>query len=78
MTTLVPGINFPSVSATSTIRLAILSFTDPRRTYARLFPLSNERWSKKPEGHDPGIRDVRRLHFIPASFTTLLILMKDV
>ena len=38
MTTLFPGINFPSVSATSTIRLAILSFTDPPDDIYSTFP----------------------------------------
>lgn len=38
MTTLFLGINFPSVSATSTIRLAILSFTDPPEDIYSTFP----------------------------------------
>ena len=43
MTTLFPGTNFPSASATSTIRLAILSFTDPPEDIYSTFPTTQSK-----------------------------------
>ena len=43
MTTLFPGTNFPSASATSTIRLAILSFTDPPEDIYSTFPTTRSK-----------------------------------
>ena len=73
MTTFLPGINFPSTSATSIIRLAILSFTDPPEDiYSSFATIPKERHPKKPRGHDPMRRmNVRRLHFNPASLAIL-------
>ena len=80
MTTLFPGMSFPSCSATSIMRFAILSFTEPPGEVHSSFPTEGRRplCLSDPTMRRRDQRHSRRLHLRPSCLAILSRRMRGV